>query len=119
MSQQITVLVIDDEPLIARSLARMLRGAGYAVLTAGSPVEAAPLYAQADVVVTDWDMPEGGGARVIAECSKPWLVVSGNSEVVERIRSDGGTAIDKPCSAAVVIATIQAMTALLVMGLAS
>lgn len=93
------VLIVDDEALIARSLARLLRAAGHdvRVFTAPSLIGEGD-YAWANVVLTDWDMPDGGAAAVIACCGAkvPWLVMSGNDLVVERIRAIGGMALNKP-----------------------
>ena len=63
-----TLLVVDDEPEFLRTLATNLRGAGYAVETAGS-VEAALGAAkgtQFDAVVLDLVLPDGTGTDVCA-----------------------------------------------------
>ena len=75
--RRLTVLVVDDEPLLLAALARQLhRQLGWRVLTAANPGTAQVLYPDADIVLTDWDMPNGGGARVMAECGKPVVIHS-------------------------------------------
>lgn len=62
------VLVVDDSEPIRRSLKRALNKRGWAVLEAADPIEAAVLLMEADridVIVTDWEMPHGGGEAVI------------------------------------------------------
>ncbi|MBL8917603.1 MAG: response regulator [Myxococcaceae bacterium] len=63
------VLVVDDEPLVARVAVRMLRGDE--VKVAAGPAEALELCrtAEFDVVLCDLSMPDGGGARLYAELS--------------------------------------------------
>jgi len=69
-----TVLVVDDEAPIRRSLARLLRGSGWRVVTADGPVAAGELLCPVsgvmpDVVLSDWDMPDGGGELVALHAS--------------------------------------------------
>jgi CheY-like chemotaxis protein len=73
-----TVLIIDDDPLIRRAYGRLLSAGGWSVTSTGSPTTAAALYAQADVVLSDWDMPDGGGARVLRDSPVPVVVHSGS-----------------------------------------
>lgn len=63
------VLVVDDEPLVARVAVRMLRGDE--VKVASGPAEALELCRtdEFDVVLCDLSMPDGGGARLHAELS--------------------------------------------------
>ena len=60
------VLLVDDEPTVLASYARILRGAGIAVRTAagvGAAIEA--LAEPTDVVITDMRMPDGTGLQVL------------------------------------------------------
>lgn len=62
------VLVVDDSEIIRRTLKRILDAKGWAVLEAADPVEAAVLMMEAeriDVILSDWEMPHGGGAAVL------------------------------------------------------
>ncbi len=58
-----TVLFIDDEEAILRSIARILARSEFNVLTSSKPVEAFELLAsqRVDVVVSDIDMPDMNG----------------------------------------------------------
>jgi len=65
-----TILVVDDEPLIAKLTRRILERSGYEVLTAGDGAEAVELFAQRgaaiDVVVLDRTLPRLRGEVVLA-----------------------------------------------------
>lgn len=69
-----TILVVDDEPMIAELAARMLENAGYSVITASTGREALDIYAQhnSDValVILDLIMPEMGGEQCLKELLK-------------------------------------------------
>ena len=61
------VLVVDDEPRMAASIALALTRAGHDCETRGSGAEALALLEQrsADVVVTDWRMPGMDGLELL------------------------------------------------------
>ena len=65
--RDITVLVVEDEPLVRRLIARVLEGAGYTVHLMSGPNEALSSELEFDILVTDLTMPEGGGRRVVRE----------------------------------------------------
>lgn len=80
-----TVLIVDDDPGILLMLSHALKPLGWRVLSAEGPLMAALLYEQCDVVLTDWDMPFGGGLNVLQgaqRAQKPVVVHTGNSEDV-------------------------------------
>lgn len=61
------ILIADDEPLVSDTLCRLLCLLGHEVAVAQSP-QAALDYLQThptDLVLLDWLMPDGGGARVL------------------------------------------------------
>ena len=70
------ILLVEDEPTVRATLARMLRGLGYAVWEAGSGEEALRLVQrnrlELDLLVTDVVMPHMGGReladRLAVEC---------------------------------------------------
>jgi len=81
-----TILVVEDNPMVAVSIARVLGQAGYSVVRAERPSEAiAAVDAQGDDikgVVTDYLLPEMRGSELIAHLaargfSPPVLFVSG------------------------------------------
>ncbi len=73
------VLVVDDDPVVAKSFSRVLSGKGYAVITAESGEEALnKLKAEAyDVVYTDIKMPGMSGLEVAekVKAERPWTPV--------------------------------------------
>ncbi|MBX3702509.1 MAG: response regulator [Steroidobacteraceae bacterium] len=79
MNTQRKVLVVDDDPVVARSFDRVLTGKGYAVISARDGVEALQkLKAEKyDVVFTDIKMPGIDGIEVARriKASQPWLPV--------------------------------------------
>lgn len=80
-----TVLVIDDDKGIRTGLSACLKQLGWSVLCAESPLDASLLYSHCDVVLSDWDMPFGGGQAVLNDAKiarKPVLIHTGNPESV-------------------------------------
>jgi CheY-like chemotaxis protein len=87
-----TILVVDDEELVRRAAARMLRGAGYNVLEADSGASAIALaetyQGRIHLVVTDMIMPEMTGQELAnklanARTDARVLFTSGSGEVLE------------------------------------
>jgi len=83
------VLVVDDDPLVLVNMATMLEDGGYAVLQAGSGVEALAILRRAeevDVVITDQAMPNMTGSE-LAETIRaerpglPIILASGYAEL--------------------------------------
>ena len=75
------VLVIDDEALVRRGTARLLRTFGWTVIEAESPADLDGIFREhpeIEVVLSDLDMPDGGGERVVAEAPVPVVILSGN-----------------------------------------
>lgn len=64
-----TILVVDDERVIADNLARFLERRGHTVRTAGSAAEAVRSIASArfDLVITDLRLPDRSGIDVLGE----------------------------------------------------
>jgi len=102
------VLVVDDDPIVGKSIDRILAPKGYAVITADSGPEALDKLAREnyDVVYTDIRMPGMDGLEVAAriKASRPWLpvvIVTGyGSEANEARAKDIGVAgfLRKPLS---------------------
>lgn len=73
------VLVVDDDPVVAKSFDRVLSGKGYAVITAANGEEALNKLRSEnyDVVFTDIKMPGMNGLEVAerVKASQPWLPV--------------------------------------------
>jgi signal transduction histidine kinase len=85
IARPLTVLVVDDEPLVRIGTAEMLRDAGHRVIEAGGGAEALERLRgnpDIDAVVTDYTMPRMSGAelaRQIAEirATLPVLMITG------------------------------------------
>jgi PAS domain S-box-containing protein len=102
------VLLVDDEPQLARVAAQALVDLGYRVTTHASPLAALDGFRAApasfDVVVTDQTMPELHGIELATAISKirddvPILLISGYAEIIppESLRSAGVVAsLPKP-----------------------
>jgi len=104
----ITVLLVDDEPLVRRSVARRLRQVGIEVVEAADGIEALEQYAKRryDLVVLDFDMPRLGGpetqARLLEmdpEVSIVFATGYVDSERLTQVRMRGAVALlEKPYS---------------------
>jgi CheY-like chemotaxis protein len=105
-----TVLVVDDEPLIAMALEAALEDAGHRVATAANGRQGLERLAEAprpDVVLLDMMMPVMNGPAMLAAMSAdpalrgiPVVVLSSLPEEAVRARADGVAAILlKPCTA--------------------
>jgi two-component system response regulator PrrA len=68
------VLVIDDEPVIRRTLERVLRPAGFDVVTAGDPDSAYAILADGpvDAVLLDLNMPRLSGVELFIAIVRRW-----------------------------------------------
>lgn len=79
MKTQRKVLVVDDDPVIAKSFDRVLSGKGYAVITARDGAEALGKLRDEkyDVVFTDIRMPGMSGIEMAERirATQPWLPV--------------------------------------------
>lgn len=79
MTTQARILVVDDDPVVARSFDRVLAGKGYAVITARDGPEALEKLAREayDAVFTDIRMPGMDGFEVAKriKATQPWLPV--------------------------------------------
>ncbi|MDP6698022.1 MAG: response regulator [Candidatus Latescibacteria bacterium] len=69
-----TVLLIDDEEQIRRSMARLLESSGYQVLLAADGIEGLDIYRRQpggiDVVILDMSMPRMSGQEVLANLQR-------------------------------------------------
>jgi signal transduction histidine kinase len=67
------ILLVDDEPLVKHSFARVLRRLGYELITASHATEAIELVArrpELDLVITDVVMPDLNGVQLIERLSE-------------------------------------------------
>jgi DNA-binding response OmpR family regulator len=93
MPEQITVLVVEDDPILLSTLAYNLRREGYRVLTAADGEAGLALarqeLARLDLVVLDLMLPRLSGFQVLrhlrAETDIPILILSARGEEQDRI----------------------------------
>ena len=113
-----TVLVVDDEPLIAMALEAALEDAGYRVATAANGRQGLERLAEAprpDLVLLDMMMPVMNGPAMLAAMAAdpelagiPVVVLSSLPEQAIRARVGQGVAaiLLKPCTAERVLEAI-------------
>jgi CheY-like chemotaxis protein len=112
-----TVLVVDDEPLIAMALEAALEDAGHRVATAANGRQGLERLAEVprpDVVLLDMMMPVMNGPAMLAAMAAdadlrgiPVVVLSSLPEAAVRARAEGAAAIlRKPCTAEEVLDAI-------------
>ncbi|WP_042954879.1 response regulator [Rhizobium leguminosarum] len=110
------VLVVEDEPLIRLFLADALEDAGFAVLEAGSVLEAVGilgLRTDVDAIFTDVDMPGGLNgidlARMVASVSPHIgiVVTSGRADIDRNDLPAKASFLPKPYNTIVAVATVE------------
>ena len=87
------VLLCDDEEVVCRSLARLLRSASYDVVTADGPGGLAQIdHETFDAVITDLRMPGADGFAILdavrTKCPRtPVIVMSGSAQISDAVRA--------------------------------
>ncbi len=115
MSQRI--VVIEDEPAIAESVAYSLERDGYSVATAGTVAQARELTAAADLVVLDLILPDGDGIELLREMRAAGqraavIVLSSRDAESDRIAAleiGADDYVTKPFSPREVVARVRAV----------
>ena len=100
------ILVVDDEPAMAQSVARMLKGAGYGTLVESDSRQAVDLVAREhpDLVVTDLRMPDLDGLAFLDHVKEAHpeiavIVLTGYASVdsaVEAMKRGASDYLSKP-----------------------
>ncbi|WP_316677714.1 HD domain-containing phosphohydrolase [uncultured Tolumonas sp.] len=92
MPTPFTILLVDDEINILRSLHRLLRPEGYRILTAESGAAALSLMSSepVDLVISDMRMPEMDGAVFLAKVRQEWpdtirLLLTGHADMAQTV----------------------------------
>jgi len=108
MERQSKVLVVDDDQFALRSMAEVLEGESYQVVTAASGSEALDLLKQDsfDLVLTDLKMPEVDGLEVLRRAKEVApqavvLILTGYASLesaIEALREGAYDYLVKPCS---------------------
>lgn len=112
------VLVVDDEPLLVKSLRRLLVREGHEVLTAGDGQQALELLAaeQVDVVLSDVRMPVMDGVTLVRQLRErrerppPVVLLTGYADLSDaELRCAGAVAVlGKPVEVETLFAALQA-----------
>lgn len=117
MNEPQRILVVDDEPQIARVLRRGLSARGYEVQTASDGEEALSTFSQwpADLVITDLSMPQMGGLELCRRLRKlsqvPIIVLSVKGEEktkVEALDTGADDYVTKPFGIDELLARVRA-----------
>src|SRR3990167_8707094 len=77
-----TVLIIEDNDLVARATARALQAKGWSVIRGVSPCDVDDLQGEADVILSDWRLQNGGGAEVLERALRPVVFYSGTAHEI-------------------------------------
>jgi DNA-binding NtrC family response regulator len=93
-NQHIHVLVVDDEPLIRRSLSEFLTLEGYSVSSANNGKEALNLLKDldADIILSDIKMPDFDGLQLLKEvkarkCKAPVILMTGYGSIENAVEA--------------------------------
>jgi CheY-like chemotaxis protein len=103
-----TVIAVDDDPIVLKALARMLRGWGWNVIGIDNPQDLDLRQQGAQVILTDWDMPGGGGPEVLRRALLPVVIYS--SSDLRDIREVSGYEVEviaKPAEAREINAALR------------
>ena len=115
----VTCLVVEDEPSVREVVARVLEGARYRVLQAGSGGEALALlereHERVELVISDLQMPGMDGAELLGEVRRRWpdigtVIVTGVAELstgVQLLQAGAYDYITKPFGIDEVIARVR------------
>ena len=116
MPQAITVLVVEDEPLVRMDIADQLEELGFLVVEAANAIEAVSVLATRDdiqVMFTDVDMPGSmDGLMLAAAVRDRWppvkiIVTSGHRNVSISDLPRGSLFFDKPYSGQAIASAVR------------
>ncbi|MBK8258726.1 MAG: response regulator transcription factor [Polyangiaceae bacterium] len=111
------VLVVEDEPAIAESIAYSLRRDGYAVQIAGTVAAALRELSAVDLVILDLMLPDGSGFEVLGvarrtEAAPPVIVLSSRDSEADRVaalETGADDYVTKPFSPREIVARVRAV----------
>ncbi|RYD82154.1 MAG: response regulator [Verrucomicrobiaceae bacterium] len=114
----LTVLIVEDEPLVRMDMADVLARAGFEVLEAANAAEAVSVleeHSDIDILFTDVDMPGSmDGLMLAAAVRKRWppvriIVTSGHHKVAPEEMPGDSRFFGKPYHAEAVTAAMREM----------
>lgn len=111
------VLVLEDEPAIAESVAYALRRDGFVVSLAGSCAEAEGSLLHSDLIVLDLMLPDGSGFDLIGRLrhravTTPIIVLSSRDDEADRVaalETGADDYVTKPFSPREIVARVRAV----------
>ncbi len=111
------VLVVEDEPAIAESLAYSLRREGYTVDLAATLEAAASKVADSDLIILDLMLPDGSGFDLLAdlrrlESAPAVIILSSRDQEADRVaglETGADDYVTKPFSPREVVARVRAV----------
>jgi DNA-binding response OmpR family regulator len=111
------VLVVEDEPAIAESLAYSLEREGYSVATAATLAEAEDKIADANLIILDLMLPDGSGFDLLAGLRKmdrapAVIILSSRDHEADRVaglETGADDYVTKPFSPREVVARVRAV----------
>ena len=113
------ILIVEDEERLARVLARVLGGEGYAAETVGNgrSALARALAEPFDLLIVDWMLPDLDGIQVVrrlraAEMSVPILMLTARGQIEDRVTGLDAGADDylpKPFAVTELLARVRAL----------
>ncbi len=117
MATNDTILVVDDEPKLARSLALILQRAGYGVTTAASAGEALQLLQAGayDLVFLDIKLPDQSGVQLLPQIRSlypdmPVLMLTAHASLetaIEAVRAGARDYLLKPIDPEAILARVK------------
>eukprot|EP00798_Chlamydomonas_sp_ICE-L_P026574 gene26574-18341_t len=127
-NEEISILIVDDDPVNMTILEDLLRGAGYATLLAGTGVEALEVYLTCDppvkLVLLDVTLPDMSGHEVCLKMRSltpgvppPIIMISGKAstkDVIKGLQAGSSDYITKPFQPQEVVARIETQLRLFV-----
>lgn len=112
------ILVVEDEPLAAATLSTYLARKGYRVSVAHSGSDALKMHRAdpADLIITDWLMPQGNGLALVAELNAenpriPVIITSGWPEGLPSKGGEGQVTLKKPLDLRQVLTSVERLLA--------
>ena len=111
------ILVVEDEPAIAESIAYSLRRDGYITTVASTCAAAERELASADLIILDLMLPDGSGFDLIGQARKspepPAIIVlssrDGEADRVAALETGADDYVTKPFSPREIVARVRAV----------
>ena len=113
------IACVDDSPLVCKSMAQVIRAAGYDFMSITEGRKAVPtlLTRKPDMVFLDLVMPETNGYEICSQLRKisrfrnlPIIILSGNDGLVDQVRArllGASDFLSKPIEPVVILSVIQ------------